>query len=75
LEQVTAIKPVGHSVRRLPRKASESRMLQEDVAAMVNDHKMGRRDGSTLDLAHDIIVVVRERVLRELESYARENIR
>jgi hypothetical protein len=27
------------------------------------------------ELAHDIIVVVRERTLREIESYARENIR
>lgn len=27
------------------------------------------------ELAHDIIVVVRERVLQEIESYARENVR
>jgi hypothetical protein len=32
-------------------------------------------DQATEDLAHDIIVVVRERVLSEVSSYARENIR
>jgi hypothetical protein len=69
------IKPAsGYNVRRVPRKANESRMLQEDVAAMVRDHKIGRH-GTEMEVAHDIIVVVRERVLRELESYARENIR
>lgn len=28
-----------------------------------------------MELAHDIVVVVRERTLREIETYARENIR
>lgn len=30
---------------------------------------------TSVELAHDIITVVRERVLREIETYARENIR
>lgn len=54
--------------------ASESKLLQEDVAAMIAD--TGRVVGLESDqLARAIITVVRERVLRELSSYARENIR
>lgn len=33
------------------------------------------QDVADSELAHDIVVVVRERVLNELASYARENIR
>jgi len=72
------VKPAGPT-RRLPRKASDSRMLKEDVGQLVREYVM-RPPGPinsvkhTEELAHDIIVVVRERVLREIESYARENI-
>ncbi len=56
------------------RKATESDLLRNDVSAMISE--TGRVIGREADeLAHDIIVVVRERVLRELEAYARENIR
>lgn len=50
--------------------ADKDRLLQEDVTAMIADN-----DTDSPTLAHDIIVVVRERVLREIQSYARENIR
>lgn len=63
---------------RRTRKASESRLLQEDVAAMVRDQREGRnmhQNSTDLELAHDIVLVVRERVLQEIQSYARENIR
>jgi len=60
--------------RRRVRRASESDLLQKDVAAMISESE--RIIGLEADeLAHDIIVVVRERVLREIESYARENVR
>lgn len=48
-------------------------LLQGDVVDML---KEARRTGvSDPDLAHDLIVVIRERVLQELQSYARQNIR
>jgi hypothetical protein len=49
-------------------------LLQGDVAAMISESEriIGRE---AEELAHDIIVVVRERVLTELSTYARENIR
>lgn len=52
-------------------------LLQEDVAAMIRDRVSSHDRPETIadELAHDIIVVVRERVLRQIESYARENIR
>jgi hypothetical protein len=54
--------------------ADKSRALQSDVIHMLteNGHCPGR---GAQELAHDIIVVVRERVLTELASYARQNIR
>jgi hypothetical protein len=59
--------------------ATDSRMLQEDIAALIRDavvspyHQPSKEDA--LDLAQQITTMVRERVLREIESYARENIR
>lgn len=49
-------------------------LLQHDVAAMILD-ALQEGDADRDKLAHDIIVVVRERVLRELSTYARETIR
>lgn len=58
------------------RRASQSNLLQADVAAMIRDTAQEYdRPGSAEELAHDIIVVVRERVLREIGTYARENVR
>lgn len=56
------------------RRTHDDRLLQQDVAAMISetDRVVGRE---AEELAHDIIVVVRERVLREIAGYARENIR
>jgi hypothetical protein len=48
--------------------------LRDDVAAMIEDHEI-LDDGSTLALAQQIVTVVRERVLQEVQSYARENVR
>lgn len=56
------------------RKAAESDLLQKDVAAMIGDADTLYEE-ERQQLAHDIIVVVRERVLNELATYARENIR
>ena len=58
-------------VRPFSRYASRDRILQEDVAAMILD----RGADSATDLARDIITVVRERVLQEIGTYARQNIR
>lgn len=55
------------------KKASESGLLQKDVASMLGDPKATEEE--RLQLARHIICVVRERVLREVESYARQNIR
>lgn len=66
------------STRRPVRRATESDLLAKDVAAMIRDNRDnigGWVSTSDEELARDIIVVVRERVLRELETYARENIR
>lgn len=61
-------------VKRTRRPGQRVDLLQEDVAAMISESQriIGRE---AEELAHDIIVVVRERVLRQLASYARENIR
>lgn len=62
------------AVKRHSRRADKGKVLQQDVAALIQDTQ--RIIGVEADeLAHDIIIVVRERVLREIESYARENIR
>lgn len=56
--------------------ALESKMLQEDVAAMIRDGlKCDCDQVPSGELAWAVITVIRERVLREIESYARENIR
>lgn len=70
------MKPIPQ-VKRIPRRASEDGLLQRDVAAMLRDYPDDLSYGTeaSMELAHDLIVVIRERVLRELESYARENIR
>lgn len=57
--------------RRSTRKTNQANLLREDVASMLRD----RGEDSADSLAQDVIVVVRERVLAELSSYARENIR
>lgn len=57
-----------------PQRAAGDRLLQRDVAAMITE--TGRfLEHESDELARDIIVVVRERVLKEIESYAREQIR
>lgn len=58
------------------RSTKKTDLLKEDVASMIRD-TMQDYDRPTIaeDLAADIIVVVRERVLREIQSYARKNIR
>lgn len=56
------------------RGAPVSKQLQEDVAAMISD--TGRVIGVEADeLARDIVTVVRERVLRDIASIARKEIR
>lgn len=47
------------------------RMLEEDVAAMITDTKRGYNSDTPQELAHDIVTVVRERVLQEIESVTR----
>jgi hypothetical protein len=66
--------PTRRGRRGVAKRASESDLLLKDVAAMISETErvIGRE---AEELAHDIIVVVRERTLREIESYARENIR
>jgi hypothetical protein len=68
---------------RKPRRTDEDEPLAADVARMIdNDSECSRcmsnqqeSEAAHKRLAHDIIVVVRERVLREIETYARENVR
>lgn len=61
---------------RTIRKTTEDAMLRKDVANMIRDTAQEYdAPDSPEELAHDIIVVVRERVLREIETYARENVR
>ena len=62
------------NVKKVRRAWLSPNLLQADVAAMIGDAELLDK-GDRERLAHDIIVVVRERVLRELASYARENIR
>lgn len=60
------------------KQAHTDRMLREDVAKMIQDARdnIGMWDDiSDEELAKGIITVVRERVLREISTYARENIR
>lgn len=55
------------------RSAATDRVLEADVTAMLRE---ARRAGiDDVELAHDLVVVIRERVLREIETYARRNIR
>lgn len=54
------------------RKTSGGRLLHQDVTDMIKERQ---GEQTPEELAHSIIVVVRERVLRELASYARENVR
>jgi hypothetical protein len=57
--------------------ADKSRLLCDDVAAMIREteRRWPSDSGTIYGLAQDVIVVVRERVLQEIESYARENVR
>lgn len=58
------------------RKATEDALLCKDVASMIRDTRQDYdAPDSPEQLAHDVIVIVRERVLREIESYARQSIR
>jgi hypothetical protein len=47
-------------------------LLKDDVAAMIRESRGVIHEG---ELAANIITVVRERVLQEVQTYARENIR
>jgi hypothetical protein len=59
---------------RKPRRTDRDEPLAADVAQMISN-RCHNGEATMPELAHDIIVVVRERVLREIESYARENVR
>lgn len=63
---------------RTPRTRARRDLLKEDVTEMIRERFATatpiRKDAAE-ELAHDLIVVIRERFLREIESYARENIR
>lgn len=52
-------------------------LLNQDVAAMIQErvNSLPVRNDAAEELAGDIIVVVRERVLRDIASYSRENTR
>lgn len=67
-------RPPGMRPRPSARRADQSRILRDDVASMIGDADTLYEDDRR-QLAHEIITVVRERVLREIESYARENVR
>lgn len=59
-----------------PNTADKSVTLQADIAAMLRDaKKCDCNNWDIKDLAHDLIVVIRERVLQEIQSYARHFIR
>lgn len=62
---------------REPHRADADRLLRQDVAAMIREYpnEVSADQEAAEELAGDIVTVVRERVLREIESYARENIR
>lgn len=49
--------------------------LQNDVADLLHDAVGVLSPQERGQLAHEIITIVRERVLREIESYARQNVR
>jgi len=57
------------------RGAPVSKLLQEDVAQMIRDREKHYTPAEDMELARDIIVVVRERILREISSLVRENLR
>lgn len=58
------------------RPAATDRVLETDVSAMLRErHATICRDRDYDELAHDLVVVIRERVLQEIQSYARRNIR
>lgn len=62
--------------RPFSRYATRNRLLREDVASMITDWALDHPDKvSAAEVAKDIVTVVRERVLQEIESYARQNIR
>lgn len=51
-------------------------LLEQDVAAMLRERMEGIETGQPYsELAHELIVVIRHRVLQEIATYARENIR
>jgi hypothetical protein len=60
--------------RRGVGKGKGSDLLQHDVAAMIGDADTLYPEDRE-ELARQIIVVVRERVLMEIESYARTHVR
>lgn len=71
------MRTTNRSTRRSRRNDADS-LLKNDVAAMIRDARETGAVGVGVgdeELAHDIVTVVRERVLREIESLARENIR
>jgi len=62
------------------KQAHTDKLLQEDVAAMILDSTDAtctteEQARAMRVLAKDVITVVRERVLREVQQYARENVR
>lgn len=68
----SAFQPVRRGHRPLP--ADQDVFLQSEVVDLLRErgHEAPTDQG---ELAHDIIRIVRERVLREIGTYARENVR
>lgn len=58
-----------------PKQAHTDRLLREDVAAMIQGNRQDYDVTDPQALAKDIITMVRERVLREISNYARNNIK
>lgn len=59
-----------------PKQAHTDRLLREDVAAMIRDTRQDYdRPESAEELAKDIITMVRERTLREIQNYTRNNLK
>lgn len=58
-----------------PKQAHTDRLLREDVVSMLLGTRQDYDEVDPHNLAKDIITMVRERVLREIMNYARNNIK
>lgn len=59
-------------IKQAERRRTGEALLQGDILEMLRE-RCG--NGHDAELAHDLIVVIRERVLQEIGTYARRNIR